>query len=47
MPVTVRGRDYDFDGRGLRIQWNELNQRLQLLEIAHGESLTVKNRAKK
>jgi len=46
VPVTVRGRDYDFDGRGLRIQWNELNQRLQLLEIAHGESLTVKNRAK-
>jgi hypothetical protein len=46
VPVKVRGRDYDFDGRGLRIQWNELNQRLQLLEIAHGESLTVKNRAK-
>lgn len=44
--VKVRGRDYDFDGRGLRIQWNELSQRLQLLEIAHGESLRVKNRAK-
>jgi hypothetical protein len=44
VPVKVRGRDYDFDGRGLRIQWNALSQRLQLLEIAHGESLTIKNR---
>ncbi|HEV2295719.1 MAG TPA: hypothetical protein VGR35_17865 [Tepidisphaeraceae bacterium] len=46
VPVKVRGRDYDFDGRGLRIQWNDLSRRLQLLEIAHGQSLRVKNRAK-
>ncbi|MGB7159319.1 MAG: hypothetical protein WBD40_14720, partial [Tepidisphaeraceae bacterium] len=43
VPVQVRGDDYDFDGRGLTIQWNDLDQQLQLLEIAHGESLTVKN----
>src|SRR5207249_1197380 len=43
VPVVVRGRDYDFDGRGLVIRWNERDRKLQLLEIAHGESLTVKN----
>lgn len=43
VPVVVRGRDYDFNGRGLVLRWNERDQKLQLLEIAHGESLTVKN----
>jgi hypothetical protein len=43
VPVTVRGRDYDFDGRGLVIRWNERDRKLQLLEIAHGDSLTVKH----
>lgn len=42
VPVQIRGDDYDFDGRGLTILWNERDQRLQLLEIAHGESLTAK-----
>jgi hypothetical protein len=43
VPVIVRGRDYDFSGRGLVIRWNQLDRKLQLLEVAHGESLTVKN----
>ena len=43
VPVVVRGKDYDFDGRGLVIRWNERDRKLQLLEIAHGQSLTVKN----
>ncbi|CAN5570832.1 hypothetical protein BH09PLA1_BH09PLA1_29240 [soil metagenome] len=43
VPVVVRGDDYDFDGRGLTMHWDEKDQRLQLLEIAHGQSLTVKN----
>ena len=43
VPVVVRGRDYDFSGRGLVIRWNQLDRKLQLLEVAHGESLTVKN----
>ena len=41
VPVTLRGDDYDFDGKGLVIRWNERDRRLQLLEIAHGEMLTI------
>jgi hypothetical protein len=43
VPVVVRGRDYDFDGRGLVVRWNERDRRLQLLEIAHGEKLVLKH----
>jgi hypothetical protein len=43
VPVRVDGQDYDFRGRGLVIRWNQRDRRLQLLEVAHGESLTVKN----
>jgi hypothetical protein len=43
VPVIVRGKDYDFDGRGLVIKWNERDRKLQLLQIEHGESLTIKN----
>src|SRR5262249_46317709 len=46
VPVIVRGVDYDFDGRGLTIRWNERDQHLQLLEVAHGEKLVVKNPSK-
>jgi hypothetical protein len=41
IPVRVRGRDVEFDGRGLLIRWEEGGQRLSLLEIAHGERLTL------
>jgi hypothetical protein len=43
VPVTVRGADYDFDGRGLTIRWDQVQRKLQLLEVAHGERLTIKN----
>ena len=43
VPVTLRGRDYDFDGEGLIINWNERDRKLQLLEVAHGKSLVIKN----
>lgn len=43
VPVVVRGRDYDFDGRGLVIRWNERDRRLQWLEVAQGERLVIKN----
>lgn len=43
VPVIVRGRDYDFDGRGLVIRWNERDRKLELLQIEHGQSLTIKN----
>src|SRR5204863_1117726 len=39
--VTVRGK-YEFDGRGLTIRWNDRDRRLELLEIAHGERLVIK-----
>jgi lipopolysaccharide export system protein LptA len=34
---------YDFDGRGLKISWNERDHRLSRLEVAHGERLVIKN----
>jgi hypothetical protein len=43
VPVKLVGDDYLFDGRGLVIRWNERDRRLQLLEIAHGEQLTIKH----
>jgi hypothetical protein len=42
VPVQVRGDQYDFDGRGLTILWNDKDRHLQLLEIAHGESMILK-----
>lgn len=46
VPVQVYGIDYEFSGRGLTIRWNELRGRLELLEIAHGEKLILKNPGK-
>ena len=46
VPVTVRGRDYDFDGRGMRMSWNERDRRLAKLDVAHGERLVVKHPGK-
>jgi hypothetical protein len=43
VPVQVYGVDYEFSGRGLVIRWNELRGRLELLEIAHGDKLIIKN----
>ena len=46
--VTIRSPEsnpagYDFDGRGLRLAWNERDRRLAKLDVAHGESLVVRN----
>ena len=46
--VTIRSAKtnpagYDFDGRGLRIAWNERDRRLAKLDVAHGELLVIKN----
>jgi hypothetical protein len=43
VPVEVEGRDVDFYGRGLTVRWNDLDERLELLRIAHGERLVIKN----
>ncbi|HEX4125874.1 MAG TPA: hypothetical protein VHY37_14200, partial [Tepidisphaeraceae bacterium] len=40
VPVHVTG-DYLFDGRGLTVQWNDRDNRLELLEVEHGEQLTI------
>jgi hypothetical protein len=40
VPVKVRG-EYEFDGRGLTMRWNDQDDRLERLEIAHGEKLTI------
>src|SRR5204863_1877737 len=41
--VSVEGRDFDFYGRGLTVRWNDVDQRLELLRIAHGDKLIIKN----
>ena len=43
VPVHVIGIDYDFDGRGLFIKWDERDRHLERLEIAHGEQLIIKH----
>ena len=43
VPVHVVGIDYDFDGRGLYIKYDERDRKLQRLEIAHGEKLVIKH----
>jgi lipopolysaccharide export system protein LptA len=43
VPVHVVGIDYDFDGRGLVIKWNERDRHLERLEVAHGEQLVIKH----
>jgi hypothetical protein len=43
VPVTERGDDYDFDGKGLTIRWNGKTHRMQQLKVAHGEKLVVKH----
>lgn len=40
VPIHVTG-DYDFDGRGLKLRWNEVEGRLEYLEVAHGERLVI------
>jgi lipopolysaccharide export system protein LptA len=46
VPVQVRG-EYDFDGRGLTLRWNDRDDRLELLEIAHGEDLRINHPSQK
>jgi hypothetical protein len=43
VPVIARGVDYDFDGAGLTMIFNGRTHRVQLLKIAHGDRLVVKN----
>lgn len=42
VPVTIRGEEYDFDGQGLTVRWNQRDQRLEQLLIEHGGRLVVK-----
>lgn len=47
VPVTIRSREdkYEFDGRGLTIRWNDRDDRLEMLEVTHGERLLVNDPA--
>lgn len=40
LPVTVTTADVVFQGNGLRVLLSEIDQRIELLEIAEGESIT-------
>ncbi len=41
VPVTMRGRDFDFDGQGLNLAWNDREGMLDQLEILRGNRLLV------
>ena len=43
VPVYVRGREYDFDGRGLLIRWDGKTRKPTLFRVAHGRSMTIKD----
>lgn len=43
VPVTMRGRDMDFDGRGLMLYWNDATHELKSLLVAHGDRLRLKS----
>jgi lipopolysaccharide export system protein LptA len=45
VPVTIRGNEVDFDGRGLVVLYDDLNQQVRSLQIAHGERVVIKNPA--
>jgi lipopolysaccharide export system protein LptA len=40
VPIHVTG-DYDFEGKGLIVHWNDLEGRLEYLEVTHGDYLTI------
>ncbi|HEX2971100.1 MAG TPA: hypothetical protein VHP11_02135 [Tepidisphaeraceae bacterium] len=43
VPIKVRGEQYEFDGRGLRIRYNELDRRLEELRIMYGNRLLIRH----
>src|SRR5207244_11259117 len=43
VPVEARGDDYDFDGLGLRLQYNDVDHRLEYLKVFHGQRLLIKH----
>lgn len=42
VPVVMTGQ-YEFEGTGLTLYWNELDQQLRSMEIAHGKRLLIKH----
>jgi len=42
VPVNIRGNDVDFDGRGLIARYDDLNQRIAMLQITHGDTMVIK-----
>ena len=42
VPIVVTGDEYEFEGEGLSMRWNQRDQRLEYLEIAHGKRLLIK-----
>lgn len=43
VPIQVRGKEFDFDGYGLQLRWDEFDQRLQMLRVARGKQLVIKH----
>jgi hypothetical protein len=42
VPIQVRGDNFDFDGKGLYLRWDDRSQRLQSLTIYKSDQLVIK-----
>jgi hypothetical protein len=42
VPVHATG-DYEFNGKGMTLRWNDVDGRLEYLEVAHGNYLVVRD----
>lgn len=43
VPVVITGAEYEFDGKGLQLQYNEVDKRLEYLRVNQGKRLLIKN----
>jgi hypothetical protein len=43
VPVTIRGDQYEFNGKGMTLIWNGVTRRLEELQILHGDHLVIKD----
>jgi hypothetical protein len=45
IPITIRGRQVDFDGRGLLLEWNGQAHELRSLVISHEQAMTLRQQS--
>jgi hypothetical protein len=46
VPIVGQGKEYDFEGQGLELRWNNRDHRLEFLKVFHGRRLVIKKPSK-